>query len=142
MKAKAALVVVGVMALVLVGCMSPVIPGATSEGGVVTFSAEGTSVLAKADDAMALEEAKVAAATIAKANLLGRIKGELLTNKVNVEGLMLASEAASIRTQGWLSRATIEYVKAEKVVSPMTVTAIATLKVNACELRQLKTYAE
>jgi hypothetical protein len=142
MKAKAALVAVGVMALVLAGCATQVVPGATAERGVVTFSAEGTGVLEKADDAMAMEEAKLAAATIAKANLLGKIKGEILTSKVNVERLMLANEAASSRVQGWLSRATVEYVAAEKAASPMTVTAIATLKLNKHELHQLKKYAE
>jgi hypothetical protein len=147
MKAKAALVALGVVALFLVGCRThgvpgPTVPGATVEEGIVTFSAEGTAVVAKADDPLAMEEARIAAATIAKANLLEQINGAFITSKVTVEGLMLESQAASDVVRGWLSRATVEYAAPEKVASPMTVTAVATLRLNKHELHNLKMYVE
>ncbi len=144
MKAKMAMVAIGVAVLLLAGCTTPVVPGGTPERGAVVFEAEATAMAAKADDPMAMEEAKIAAATMAKANLLAKIRGEFLTSKVNVEGLMLESQAASARVQGWLSRATIEYPAPPANVppSPLAVTAKATLRLNQSEYHQLKKFVE
>jgi len=141
MKGKAALVIVGLLAVVLVGC-AKTIPGATVEKGVVTFSADGVGV-ATEDTPLALEEAKLAAAVDAKANLLGKIKGEIVAGKASVEGLQFASQEAEAMVHGFLARVTIEYQPAPtNLPAGPVVTATATLKLSAKEYNQLKKYAE
>jgi hypothetical protein len=145
MKGKAALVVVGLLAIVLVGCAGKTIPGATVEKGVVTFSADGVGV-ATEDTPLALEEARLAAAVDAKANLLGKIKGEIVAGKASVEGLQFASQEAEAMVHGFLARVTITYLAAPATnvppAAPAVVTATATLKMSEKEYKQLKSYAE
>jgi outer membrane protein W len=139
---KAVLVVVGVLAVLLAGCASPNVPGATVEKGKIVFKADGTAVAAKEGDPLALEEARLAAATIAKANLLELIKGAFVTSKVTVEGLMLESESAALSTQGFLSRTTIAYGEEPKVPPPAVVKATATLTLSKKDYMKLKDYVE
>ncbi len=134
--------VVGVFLLALGGCAGPAVPGAD----VVTwqnveFSARGTSVMAKEDDPVSLLEARVAAAIMAKANLLALVKGEFITGGVAVADLMFEGQEAEARVEGFLSRATVTYEE-PGLPEPNTVTAIATLTVSRRELKKLERYVE
>jgi len=144
MKVKAALVVVGLLAVVLVGC-APVVPGAEVSKGVVTFSAEGTAV-ATDDSELALEQAKVAAVVIAKANLLEKIRGAVIGQKASTADIQFQGQEAEAALRGFLSRATVEVKPTPETKVPPTslkVTAVATLKLSVKEYqKKLGKYVE
>ncbi len=143
MKVKAALAAVGVFLLALGGCAGPAVPGAD----VVTcvnaeFSARGTSIMAKEDDPVSLLEARVAAATMAKANLLALVKGEFITGGTAVADLMFEGQEAEARVEGFLSRAIVTYDEPIGIPIPGTVTAVARLTISRRELRKIGRYVE
>jgi len=140
MKAKAAMAMVGVIVALAVGCA--VVPGAEVSKGVVTFKGEGTAVAAKEGDPLSLEEARLAAATIAKANLLANIKGEFVMGRVSVEGLMFEGQEATCHVEGFLSRAIIEYPPRDRLAPPSVVKAVATLRLSCEEVGKLRRYVE
>ena len=145
MKARAALVVVGALALALHGCASYTVPGAeVTERGEIIFTATGTSVVAKEDDPLSQLEAEYAAATIAKAALLEKVSGAVLSGSVSVGDLMFESQDARVEVNGFLSRADIEILKPEatKLRLPPLVTAQATLRLSCDELRHIEKYVE
>jgi hypothetical protein len=129
----------GFLAVLLAGCVHRAVPGAVmTEEGTYLFEARGQSVIAKADDPLSLLEAELAAATMAKANLLEKVKGAFVTSNVLVGDLMLRSQEAAVIVEGFLSRATV-YVEAP---SPPVVTAVAMLELDACELSDLEKYVQ
>jgi hypothetical protein len=135
----------GVLALVCIGCVQMTVPGATmTEDGCVMFSADGQAVAAKEDDALAGAEARLAAAVVAKANLLEKIKGAMVTSSASVGDLMFRSQEAELEVAGFLSRATVTYAAAPDTrlgTSPV-VTATASLVLTPEELASLEKYVE
>lgn len=145
MRTKAMLAGLLVLGFVVIGCGTPMVPGATvTEDGTYLFSAEGTSPVLKADDAMSLLEAKVAAATIAKANLIEKIKGAAIDSMVRTEDLAFARQAASTNAAGLLARATVTYLPSDRTGrEAMLVTAVASLELTPEQYRKdLAAYAE
>ena len=145
MRLKGMLVAVGLFAIVLAGCSTCRVPGAKmTENGTIMFSATGTSVVARPDDALSLVEAQVAAATIAKANLLEKIKGGLVASGVTVGDLMFEKQEAQVRVDGFLARADVAFMEAEpsRLSTPLTVTAVASLELTKEQLEMLADYVE
>ena len=135
----------GVLALVCIGCVTMAVPGATiTDDGCVMFSADGQAVATKEDDALAMAEARLAAAVIAKANLLEKVKGAMVSSSVAVGDLMFRSQEAEVKVQGFLSRATVTYAAAPDTrlgTSPV-VTATASLVLSQEEMLSLEDYVE
>jgi hypothetical protein len=145
MKGKLALVCL-VVALV-VGCAAPsagVIPGAEMKDGAVVFSAMGKSVVAKEGDPLSEVEAEVAAITMAKANLLEKIKGARIGGSITVGDLMFESQEATLEMMGYLSRAEIEVMKRaeSRLGTPPYVSATASLRLSKADLAAMETYVE
>jgi hypothetical protein len=141
MKGKLMLMAAVILSLALLGCKTTTVPGGkvTPEGTVV-FSATGSSIVAREDDALALLEARTAAETIAEAELLKKVKGAFINSKVTVGDLMFSSQEASTHVEGYLSRAEISYTKQEP--EGQVVTATATLELSRKELDSLARYVE
>ena len=136
---------VGVLAVLCVGCAATVVPGATTDkAGRSVFSARGQAIAAKEDDPVARAEAEVAAAVIAKANLLELVKGAHVESGVSVGDLMLKSQEAKVEVEGFLSRATVvvEPAAASRLGSSPIVTATATLVLDCEDLANLDAYVE
>lgn len=144
MKVKGLLVGLLVLSIVMVGCKSVSVPGSESATRKrVTFQGEGSSVVAKPDDPLALAEAREAAALLAKANLLAKIKGEYMTQTVRVGDLMFSSQEAAASVEGILARAKVTYRAPEtRVPEPRMVTAVATLELTPEELEDISKYVE
>jgi hypothetical protein len=144
MKMKAMLASLVVLSVVLVGCSSMHVPGAEmTPRGTLLFSAEGYSPILKADDAMALLEARAAAATIAKANLVEKIKGAYVASNVEVRDLAFAAESAAVNTEGLLSRAEVTYMPLDRTGQmAMVVTAVASLELTCEQFMDLGAYVE
>jgi len=135
----------GVLALVCIGCVQMAVPGATiTDEGCVMFSATGEAVAAKEDDALAMAEARVAACVIAKANLLEKIKGSMITSSASVGDLMFRSQEAELEVRGFLARATVsvEDEPATRLGTSPIVTAKATLVLSEEEYAALQDYVE
>lgn len=143
-----------IAALTFTGCATvqepvettPEAPAPTS----VTFTSEGVSV-ADPSDALSVAKAEITAATIAKANLLEKLKGSVLSNNVKVSDLMFVSQEAELSVYGWLNNVTVEIVEEEPpaptnlpVESPesVVVTATATVEVSMEDLEDLSDYVE
>lgn len=134
----------GVLALVCIGCAQMAVPGATITDEGIEFSATGEAVAAKEDDALAMAEAKVAACVVAKANLLEKIKGAMITSSASVGDLMFRSQEAELEVRGYLARATVTVEDAPDTrlgTSPI-VTAKATLVLSEEEYAALQDYVE
>lgn len=129
------------LVVLLTGCIAPVVPGAQVKAGTVVFTAEGSVPLMKTGDPMALVEARTAAAALARAELLTKIKGALVIGNVQVKDLTFASQEAVTRVDGMLSRAEITYPPAPHT-GPMAqiVTAKARLAMTCGEYRRLREY--
>ncbi len=133
------------MACVFVaGCASyPNIPGAdVADDGTYIFKAEGTAIVMKPGEDMDVAGAKLAAETMARANLLKKIKGVYLTENITVADLLLQKQAARSETSGWLSRADVVCDSPEGRLRPKTVRATATLRLSREEIYCLKEYVE
>ncbi len=144
MKVKALFAGLLVVLLGTAGCAQTQVPGASDAGrSVVRFEATASSVVARPDDPLALEEASVAAAAMAKANLLSKIKGEQMTSTVRVSDLMFAGQEVSARSEGFLARATVTLREPEaRAQEPRKVTAVATLELTNRELENLDQYVQ
>jgi len=144
MKVKALLVGLLVLSVVMLGCRSVSVPGADSATRqLVTFQATGSSVIAKPDDPLALVEAREAAALLAKASLLAKVKGEYMTQTVRVGDLMFSSQEAAASVEGILARAKVSFRAPEaRVPEPRMVTAVATLELTRDELENIGEYVE
>ena len=141
MRIRIRLAVFGALALVLTGCAAVRTPGAEiTETGMIIFRGEGTSVIAREGDFLSRLEAQIAAETIAKVNLLEKIKGAEIRGSVAVEDLMYQSHEAEMHVEGFLGGVTISYDEERMAAEPMTVTAIATLELTPAELRKLEQF--
>ena len=107
MRSKAIVGSLLALTLMVSGCMTMVVPGAEVAGGNVVFTAVGSAALVKADDPMALVEARTAAAAIARAELLAKIKGTAIESTVQVKDLTFASQEAELQVDGMLARTEI-----------------------------------
>ncbi|NLW51537.1 MAG: hypothetical protein GXY85_11960 [Candidatus Brocadiaceae bacterium] len=130
------LVWAGVLALVCVGCMQT--------HHKVVFTAEGEAVKTKQDDPLAEAEARVAASVIAKANLLEKVKGGMVTGTASVGDLMFRSQEAEVRVSGFLSRADVTFQKKQDTqLSPSPIVrATATLELTCEEYARLRDFVE
>ncbi|MGD2174656.1 MAG: hypothetical protein PVJ27_04570 [Candidatus Brocadiaceae bacterium] len=144
MKVKYALLTGLILAAVVCGCRNMIVPGAeVTEQGTIVFVAEGTSVVAKSGDPLALLEARTAAKTIALANLLEKVKGSYVSSNVMVGDLMFAHQEAASSVEGFLSRAEVSFRKPEaKAPETQMVTAIAMLELSKDDLENLAGYVE
>jgi hypothetical protein len=134
----------------MTACSSTAPSGAqVTENGTFLFTATGQSV-ANATDPASIAKAEIAAATIAKANLLESIKGALISNSVSVNNLMLESQAATATVQGWLSRAQVTITRVEPTETKLPVernpmeiiTAVASLEVAKDDVENLSKFVE
>ncbi len=121
-----------------VGCQAPVVPGGEwTERGTVEFVGEGSSVMVKEDDPLALLEARAAARALALADLLATVKGTEVAAQVTVEDLMYESLEATVTVEGTLSGVSIEYEELREEDGGATVvTAIASLELTPAQLRR------
>lgn len=133
--------VVAFLGLSLFGCAAPRVPGATfTSEGTILFSETGSSVIARKDDPLALLEAQLAAATIAEANLLRKLKGADLAGEVTASDLMFTGQHVVSRVEGRLSRVEIHFDKPRG--EDGIVTATAMLEVRPRELKSLGRYVQ
>jgi hypothetical protein len=96
--------------------------------------------VAKPGDPLAVEEAKLAAATMARADLLQKIKGGFAASEVHVDGLMLEAQESVAKTHGFLSRADVHFPEHPEAPESEVVTAVAILRLTRQELRELPRY--
>jgi hypothetical protein len=114
-----------------------------SEDGCIVFQGTGESVVAKEGDPLSIVEAKVAATVMAKADLLGKIKGAYMTSSVTVGDLMFASQEATEAVQGFIGRAEVEIEMVDMGRMPSNrVIATATLTLAPEDLANLEAYVE
>ena len=127
------------------------IPGSTlTQDGTLLFSAEGQSVAKAEDGAMGLTKARIAAETIAKANLLEVIKGGLISSTVTVGDMMFQSQTVSTKVNGWLGGAVLKTATTSEKESNLPdaepvdqiVTAQASLEVSLSAWEDLQDYVE
>jgi len=143
MRWTAIVALLSVLALA-VGCQTaPVVPGAKTVDSCVVFSATGCSVAAS-ESGLDMEKARVAAAVIAKANLLELIKGAHISASVSVDDLEFAGQEAATMVEGLLARAMITYAATADVpeyeMPVLTITATASLALAPAEVALLKAY--
>lgn len=129
------------LTVLFAGCMSHVVPGAQVAGGNVVFSAEASAPLMKTGDPMALVEARTAAAAMARAELLAKVKGAVVEGKVQVKDLTFETQQTAVHVDGMISRVEIEYPPMERK-GPMAqvVTAVAHLEMSCQEYAHLHEY--
>jgi hypothetical protein len=144
------ILIAAAVTFLMTACSSTAPSGAqVTENGTFLFSATGQSV-ADSTDPVSIAKAEIAAATIAKANLLESIKGALISNSVTVNNLMLESQTATATVQGWLSRANVTITRVKPTPtnlpvekSPMEIiTAVAALEVSEADVENLNQFAE
>ncbi len=141
MRSKAIVGSLLALTLMVSGCMTMVVPGAEVAGGNVVFTAVGSAALVKADDPMALVEARTAAAAIARAELLAKIKGTAIESTVQVKDLTFASQEAELQVDGMLARTEVNYAPMERTGQmAMIVTAEARLTLSCAEYYRLCEY--
>jgi len=136
----------------ITGCATTKTPApvtAPAKPSSTTFTATGVSV-GDPSDSLSMAKAEVAATTIAKANLLEKLKGSVLSNEVSVTDLKFTSQAAKLTVTGWLNRADVVIIEEEEEPSNLPkvtedsviVTAVASLKVTYAELNALSEHIE
>ncbi len=127
------------------------IPGSTlTEDGTLLFTATGQSVAIAEDGAEGLAKARIAAETIAKANLLEILKGGLITSSVTVGDIMFESQSVSTKVSGWLGGAVLESETSSEEESNLPdadpvdhiVTAKASLEISLSAWEELQEYVE
>jgi hypothetical protein len=128
MMSRIALVGLLVFGVAMAGCAQMMVSGADVKGGTVTFKAQATTSIQKEDDPMAMVEAQTAAAAMAKANLLEKIKGAEIMSHTQVKDLAFAAQETMVRAEGTLARVDVTYLPMERTgPNARTVTAVATL---------------
>ncbi len=127
------------------------IPGSTlTQTGTLLFKAEGQSVAVAEDGALGVAKARLAAETIAKANLLEILKGALVTSSVTIGDMMFESQLVTTTVSGWLGGVTLETGSSTADQSRLPnaepvdqmITAKATLELSAEAWENLKDYVE
>jgi hypothetical protein len=127
------------------------VPGASlTKDGTLLFTAQGQSI-AKADTgALGVARARLAAETIAKANLLEVVKGGLISSTVSVGDMMFQSQRATTAVNGWLAGAKVEVSSLANEQSRLpdaepvdqVITATASLELSGAAWENLKDYVE
>lgn len=146
----AALVVAVALIIGVAGCAQPEaqpepwrVTGADmTEDGIAVFSAKGEAPVVETEDPVVLAKARLAAATIAKANLLEKVKGAVVTGNVTVGDLMFQNQAASTMVRGYLARASVVIEETPRGVAPDIVIATATLNLSPDDYADLAQYVE
>jgi len=142
---------VGLWAVLLVlvsgisGCGASAVPGAeVTQSGGIAFTAQGSSVVAKEGDPLALLEARIAASTSAKAKLLEKVKGAYITGSETVGDLMFESQKASSEVEGWLRSVTVSFEAPEPTRSQkgQIITATAVLHLPKGKVENLGNYVK
>ncbi len=127
------------------------IPGSTlTQAGTLLFKAEGQSVAVAGDGALGVAKARLAAETIAKANLLEILKGALVTSSVSIGDMMFESQLVTSTVSGWLGGVVLETGSSANEQSRLPnaepvdqmITAKATLELSAEAWENLKNYVE
>ncbi len=127
------------------------IPGSKlTQDGTLLFTAKGQSVAKPEDGVMGLTKARIAAETIAKANLLEVLKGGQITSSVTVGDMVFQSQQATSTVNGWLGGAVVETETTSVRESNLpdaeavdrVVTAKASLEISAAALKNLQDYVE
>ena len=127
------------------------IPGSVlTDNGTLLFTAEGQSVAKAVDGAEGQTKARMAAETIAKANLLELIKGGMISSSVSVGDMMFESQTVTSTVSGWLGGAVVdtEVTAEEKSNLPDAkpideiVTATATMEISISAWEDLQDYVE
>lgn len=127
------------------------IPGSTlTQTGTLLFAAEGQSVAVAEDGALGIAKARLAAETIAKANLLEVLKGALISSSVTIGDMMFQSQIVSTTVNGWLGGVTLETNTSANEQSRLPnadpvdqmITAKATLELSAEAWENLNDYVE
>ena len=127
------------------------VPGANvNEQGLLVFTAQGQSVAKAGEGAMGIAKARIAAETIAKANLLEVVKGALITGSVTVGDMAFESQAVSAQVNGWLSGAEVKTSVPDTMQSRLPgakpvdqlITSTATLKLSPAALKNLREFVE
>lgn len=127
------------------------IPGSThTENGTLLFTAEGQSVAAAEDGFMGIIKARLTAETIAKANLLEKVKGGLITSSVTVNDMKFQSHTANTQVNGWLGGAVLETSTTSEDESNLPdaepvdtiVTTEASLEISISAWNDLREYVE
>lgn len=127
------------------------IPGSVlTANGTLLFTAEGQSVAKAEDGAEGQTKARMAAETIAKANLLELIKGGMISSSVSVGDMMFGSQTITSTVSGWLGGAVVdtEVTAEEKSNLPdakpidKIVTATATMEISISAWKDLQDYVE
>jgi len=137
------LVAVCMCVLMVVGCVQMgAVPGAEVTDGTVIFSAEAASVVAREGDPLSVLEAEEAAALMAKAKLLEKIKGAYVTSTIKVGDLMFENQQAMATSDGYLARATVHIAPVARGAEPSMIRATATLALSRHELMRLADYVE
>jgi hypothetical protein len=127
------------------------IPGSTlTKNGTLLFKAEGQSVAIAGDGAIGVAKARLAAETIAKANLLELLKGALISSSVTVGDMMFQSQVVSTTVSGWLGGVVLETSSTENVQSRLPnakpvdqiITSKASLEISKDAWKNLQDYVE
>ncbi|MCK4564864.1 MAG: hypothetical protein KAU94_09345 [Verrucomicrobia bacterium] len=127
------------------------IPGATlTQTGTLLFAAQGQSVAVAEEGPLGVAKARLAAETIAKANLLELLKGALISGSVTVGDMMFQSQLVSTTVTGWLGGVTLETVSTVNEQSRLPnaepvdqmITAKATLELSMEAWENLSDYVE
>ena len=127
------------------------IPGSTlTDDGKLLFAAEGQSVAKAAEGAEGLARARMAAETIAKANLLEIIKGGLISSTITVDDMMFESQTVTTKVNGWLGGAVLDSSATSEEKSNLPdakpvdqiVTAKASLEISLAAWENLQDYVE
>jgi hypothetical protein len=127
------------------------IPGSTlTQNGTLLFTAEGQSVAVATDGAIGIAKARMAAETIAKANLLEIIKGGLISSTVSVGDMMFQSQTVSATVHGWIGGVVLDTAATANEQSRLPdaepvdqiVTAKASLEISLEAWEDLQDYVE
>lgn len=127
------------------------IPGSTlTADGTLLFEANGQSVAEAEDGAAGLAKARMAAETIAKANLLEIIKGGLISSSISVGDMMFQSQQVSSEVSGWLGGVVLNTESTKEKESHLPdaepvdqiVTATASLEISLSAWKNLQEYVE
>lgn len=138
------MVVMGAVVVLAAGCAtSKHVPGAERiAGGNYLFTSTATALVERPGETKEITRAQVAAMALARAELLKTIKGVQITETVTVEDLMLTKQAASMKAEGWISRATITVVPAHRTYDDDIVIAEGSLVLSRKDLEDMKQFVE
>jgi hypothetical protein len=143
MRTALALVVACLIGTALAGCQTAAVPGAeVTPDGTVIFAGQGSSVIVKPDDPLAVLEARAAAKTMALADLVAKVKGAMVHDSVEVGDMVFTGQTAAMHAEGMVARAAVYYEAEEGEHDARIVRALAVLELPRRELERLREYVE